>query len=191
MEKLIPWLVVAMMRWMHLEAVADPSVRLDYEARYAQVAYDASEVAFDPAEPPLFQGAQGRIRTVALMLAVAGMEGAYKDTALGDRAQSVCMMQIHLPGASRIRLTAEGDFAYGGEGSVGKRELAADRKLCLRAGLHILRHSMRACGNLSAYTSGRCLPHEPKAEARMARATKLFDASPTSSVDTDFFAVVK
>jgi hypothetical protein len=124
------------------------------------------------------------------MLAVAGMEGAYKDAALGDHAQSVCMMQIHLPGASRVRLTPDGGFAYGGEGSVGKSELVADRALCLRAGLHILRHSMRVCGgNLSAYTSGRCRPHEPKAEARMGRATKLFATIP--GVDTDFFPSVK
>lgn len=188
MDKLIPWLVVAMMRWMHLETGLPPDAKLDYEARYAQVAFDASEVAFDPLEAPLFPGTQGRIKTTALMLAVAGMEGAYKDTAVGDRAQSVCMMQIHLPGDSRVRLTDDGGFAYGGIGSVGKRELSADRKLCLRVGLHILRHSMRVCGgNLSAYTSGRCRKGEPKSEARMTRAMRLFDdASQTPGLDSDF-----
>lgn len=199
-SKLILWLSAAMLRWMHVDTLPDEAAKATFAAHYQDVAKDASEVAFDPAEPPLFSGEHGRMKTAALMLAVAGMEGAYHDKTLGDHSQSACMMQIHLPGSSRISLKGD-DFAYaaGESASAGadpaptsysKADLNADRKACLRVGLHILRHSLKVCGkdNLSGYTTGRCSAHEPKAEARLARAIKLF-SPPSAEVpgtDTDF-----
>jgi hypothetical protein len=189
-SKLILWLSAAMLRWMHVDTMPNEAAKAVLVAHYRDVAADASEVAFDPAEPPLFSGDLGRMKTASLIVAVAGLEGAYQDKILGDKSQSACMMQIHLPGSSRIALKGDG-FAYSVSpaDSYSKADLNADRKACLRVGLHILRNSIKTCGkeNLSAYTSGHCSPREPKAEYRLSRAMKLFSvASSLPGTDADF-----
>lgn len=134
------------------------------EARYQQIATELYEVAFDPATVPLFGGPHGRRNTAATLLAVAFHESGFaRDTDIGpcyrgkgklahrcDDGFSACMMQVRVGDET----TADG---------WRKADLFADRHKCFRAGLRLVRKSLRACGDkygrdhwLTAYASGTC-----------------------------------
>lgn len=183
---LIAWAVAQMLRWVLPEAQHEA-----HRVRYERIAEDAAKVVFDPAEPPLFAGEDGRLKTLALVLSIASYEGGFADdvdkgTRRGDQGRSWCHMQINL-GEGRIVL--EGDEwrwpSKPGEG-VGGKELVADRQLCFRVGLHMARASFKRCKNLSIYTSGQCQKDEPKARARQARAVDFLKKSPPPGVDADY-----
>lgn len=178
--KLIGWMVVAMVRWMH----AEPMV---VQERYEGIASDAVAVAYDTDEAPLFPGSQGRAKTAALILAIARLESDYSvkvddGRIRGDHGSSFCMMQIHI-GSRHVVL--EGDtWRYGtkDEGWTGA-DLLADRRKCFRAGLHFARQSVRSCGNLSLYTSGRCSTTEATARERFALAKSIWPSVPVDDAD--------
>lgn len=185
---LIAWVAGAMLRWVLPETQHEAE-----RARYEQIASDAVEVAFDPAEPPIFAGPGGRVRTAVLMLSIASYESAFaKDVEegkrRGDMGASWCHMQINL-GVGRIVL--EGDEwrwpTKPDEGFSGS-DLVRDRQLCFRVGLHMMRHSYKRCRNLSIYTSGKCQQDEPKAGARMKRSIDMLKKYPAPGVDDDFIA---
>jgi hypothetical protein len=115
--------------WL-LAAIAFLSPRGDH-SRFAA----AVEVVV-ASEPPLFQHDDDRVRTAALVLAVAWHESTLRLEAVGDHGRSVCAMQIY----------------------DGPRELLLDPEGCIRTGLAMMRDSMRACPDapLAVYARGRC-----------------------------------
>jgi hypothetical protein len=144
--QIITWLVAAMFAWT-------PAKEID-RARYTEIASDIASVAYDPAEPPLFSGADGRAKTALLLASIAAHESTFRvdvedGRARGDGGTSWCFMQLHIGSGKTV------------EGWTGA-EVTADRTLCFRAGLHIARESFRMCiaepvsEKLSAYASGRC-----------------------------------
>lgn len=185
-ESLIAWAVGAMLQWT-LPAVQHDAAR----ERYAAIAKDAAEVAFDRDEPPVFAGPSGRVRTLALLLAVASYESDFADAVdrgekRGDHGRSWCLMQVNL-GGGRIVLDGPGWRwpKAAGEGLTGV-DLVDDRRTCFRVGLHMARASYRTCRDLSLYTSGRCRKDEPKARQREARAVAMLKRWPVPGVDADY-----
>lgn len=172
--KLLLWLVAAMLSW------TIPAARHDIEReRYEGIAKDAVAVAFDAEEKPIYAGALARTKTALMLLAIASYESGFRrdvddGTVRGDGGRSWCLMQVNL-GHNRVLLTEDGyTYSQDATGWSGK-DLVEDRQRCFRVGLHLMRASHKACGNLSAYTSGRCSKKEPKAIARASRATAWFN----------------
>lgn len=132
--------------------------------RYETIAADIADVALDPDEPPVFRSAlvekqardlDGRVKTAVLMASVARFEsGGFREDVdtlvkLGDNGHAVCLLQLHL----------------------WLGEVVTDRPSCLRAGLRHMRASYKACHDLSGYTVGHCVEHEPQAEKRSKMAS--------------------
>src|SRR5262249_39879392 len=144
-------------------------------------------VSLDPAEAPMFGGKFGRERMAALLLSVSYFESGWRrdvhlgigKLARGDSGRSWCLMQIH------IRKGPPQD-GWDGPRRGGARgpELVASRERCLRAGLHILRRSARACSQrpltqwLNAYASGTCERGENESRARVDTAIRWFTQHP-------------
>jgi hypothetical protein len=144
--QIVAWLVAAMFTWA-------PAREAD-TARYTEIASDLAEVVYDPAEPPLFPGPDGRAKTAALLASIAAHESTFRPDvenghARGDGGTSWCFMQLHIGSGKTVEGWTGGDVTN-------------DRKLCFRAGLHIARESFRMCNaqptveKLSAYASGQC-----------------------------------
>jgi hypothetical protein len=130
--------------------------------RYESFAEDLYEVVYDPAFKPLYDGRLGRARTATLVLGVAFHESGFAhDTDKGpcyrgpgnvgrcDGGASACVMQVNVgAGTSQEGWT--------------RAELFAERTKCFRAGIRLLRRSMRACSKLegkhwlAAYAAGTC-----------------------------------
>lgn len=126
-------------------------------ARYRAIAEAIAEVSLDPKEKPLFDGADGRARTAALLLAISLHESHWRrdvDLGLGrygprSGRRYHCLMQIAIDRGK----TPEGWSAA---------DLIRDRERCLRAALHILQRGRRYCDEagprafLNHYASGYC-----------------------------------
>jgi hypothetical protein len=151
----------------------------DYESaesgsiRYRSVIEDAISVVYDPNESPVFQGPIGRAKTLALVLAIADSESGFRRTVdsgevRGDKGNSWCLMQIwvgqdksktrsefNIDIESKFWKRAPKGFGYGGE------DMVADRKVCFRVALHMIRRSFASCYNnpvserLAIYASGQ------------------------------------
>jgi len=167
---LVHWLVSVMVAWVppgrKVEIFPNSwETREQALERYHAFAEDLLDVAFDPEEPPLFQGAAwaARSKTALLLAAIALKEsGLRKDVDLdigtlarGDKGKSVCSLQINV-GTGTVP-------ADGVVGTWTAKELVGgdNRKNCFRAGLHLVRRSFRACKGatvtkLAGYTSGSC-----------------------------------
>lgn len=130
--------------------------------RYESIAQDLHRVVYDPAFRPLHSGRKGRASTVALVLGVAYHESGFaRDVDHGpcyrgpgnagrcDGGTSVSLMQIRVGAGATVEGWTRDD-------------LFADRTKAFRAGIRLLRQSMRACSKLpsehwlSAYASGAC-----------------------------------
>jgi hypothetical protein len=157
--QIITWLVAAMFAWT-------PAKESD-RARYTEIASDIAAVAFDPAEEPLFSGADGRARTALVLASIAAHESTFRadvedGRARGDGGTSWCFMQLHIGSGKTV------------EGWTGQ-DVTSDRQLCFRAGLHIAKESFRMCNGapinelLAAYASGQC-GRSPESRAMMSRA---------------------
>jgi hypothetical protein len=144
--QIITWLVAAMFAF----APARESER----DRYTEIANDLVAVTYDEDEAPLFAGESGRAQTALLLASIAAHESTFRrdvedGRARGDGGKSWCLMQLHIGSGKTV------------EGWTGE-EVAADRTLCFRAGLHIARESFRMCAGLplveklGAYASGTC-----------------------------------
>ena len=77
-------------------------------------------------ESPLFRGDESKLKTAALLVAVAFREGSLRLDVVGDHGRSFCAFQIH-------------------ESSGGTKALLSDADACVRKGLGMLRESMRVC----------------------------------------------
>ena len=173
MENLVTYLLAAMLAWIPSSVQKSLENSENAQARYEAIARDVASVALDPDETPIFGGPGGRARTALLLLSVASFESYYRKdvdegTRLGDHGRSYCVMQIRVgDGVTR-------------EGWSGP-ELIADRKLCVRAALHIMRSSFGACrklgldDRLAAYATGRCEPGSDLSRERFGRARKWWE----------------
>ena len=180
----------------------------DATARYGAIAKDIAEVVYDPTEAPVFKGPLGRLKTAAVIQSIMMYESSFKrdvdlgagTMARGDHGASWCMMQILLSPPkkdgstqTRILLDSQGGFsyAYDGVSGLGGDDLIHDRKSCIRAGLHIMRASFRACQNspalhsLAVYASGSCEKGLPQSEQRMGLAMRWFATHRPGFVDAD------
>jgi hypothetical protein len=184
MDSLVAYLVAAMIGWVPLHAHTPSETLDDVHARYESIARDAVSVAFDEAEAPVFSGPEGRTQTALLMLSIASYESGYRKkvdggTTLGDHGHSYCLMQVRVGSG----ITREG---WSGP------DLIADRRLCFRAGLHILRSSFGACrtlavdDRLSAYATGHCFADAAISRSRVGRARAWREAHvPPKTLPTD------
>ena len=186
---LVVWLTVAMLAWCPPERGHEGPETM----RYAQIAWAALDVAFDPAEKPLFEGPHGRSKTALQILAIAGFESNYRrDVQVGvkrGKAGDSCLMQIIIVKARRMVLTP---LMYKWvaantteEGALSADDLVGeDPHTCLRVGLHLVRESFTICHDLSMYTNGQC-NHEIKAKHREMRAHQHYKMHPAPVNDVD------
>lgn len=106
-------------------------------------------------EPPLFRGDASRMRTAALVTAIAFRESSFRNDVTSATADS-CMMQVHR-----------------------RPELAEDPAACVRVAMAMLRESMRMCPEfpIAFYASGPGACSNARAQRisrdRMAIAARL------------------
>lgn len=136
--------------------------------RYEEFATDLYKVAYDPSVQPLYNGPKGRALTAAVLLAIAFHESGFAhDVDKGpcyrgkngkdgrcDSGRSACSMQVQV-GAGTTTLGAHGIDG------LTQADLFADRKLCFKAAMHIVRRSFRCKhqpdgGRFNLYASGNC-----------------------------------
>jgi hypothetical protein len=196
------WMVTRMLAWSPPGRSLLPAAKETREEganRYGEIADAIIVVAFDPAETPLFPGRRGRVRTAALMAAVALHESGYrKDVDLniggqarGDGGKSWCMAQVNLgvPGPNgktlnRIVLTKDGyEFTHDPNRGFGGEDLIADRRNCFRVGLHVMRTSFNTCKvpvleKLAMYASGNCNDGRDASRLRVGKAVKWLSEYP-------------
>lgn len=194
MSKLViiaTWLATAMHAWAPEQPARTRFV--EGGTRYDAIARTIAEVAYDADEPPLFKGPDGRARTALLLTSIASLESNFEEEVdagrkRGDHGDSVCLLQVRLPGRSRI--TMQGDvYGYSYDAGWSAEDVASDRTKCVRAALHIARESFRICHDLSMYTTGHCQPKELTATNRMKRAVTWWNRTPTPALDAELFAV--
>ena len=146
--------------------------------RYQDIARDLAMTV--GTEPSLYDGDNGKVRTMATMLAIVAKESGFrkdvdKGGTRGDGGESWCLAQINLPGQSRIVVRADGSMAYSTTEGWSGKDLTADRRKCFRAQLAVLRMSF-ACpsrdelGRLSLYASGSCTRGHAASATRMRLA---------------------
>jgi hypothetical protein len=184
---IVAYLVSAMLAWAptsnHAMYDANQQVTRD---RYNSIATDIAAVAMDPAEPPLFEGENGRVETALVLLSVAFWESGFAARVDDghcrpgecDGGLAVSLWQIH-PDEG---IVMDGDvYTYARNRSSEWRDEHAseilhrsdlrDRKTAARVALHIMRYSMQRGAGLCNYTgevSGGC----PKARVRLNFATR-------------------
>ena len=161
-------------------------------ARYAAIAEDLFQVAYDPKVSPLYDGPFARARSASLVLAVAFHESGFAaDVDRGpcyrfnqhesrcDYGRSACIMQVQVgPGRTREGYT--------------QADLFADRKKCFRAGMAILRASMSRCRHLperqwlNAYASGTCTKGQARSREMHDLAAKFATLYPYPGGDHEF-----
>lgn len=192
MDPIIAWALAIMVTWAPpgrsriKEAVESPEAGA---ARYAEIAREAAQVAFDPTERPLVVGPRARSHSLAVLLSVALHESGFRrdvDLGLGPLARGSgkdsCLMQIRVGRGT----TSEG---------WSHSDLVTDRRKCFRAGFRLLRQSIGACRNLapldwlSAYARGQCAADEPISRALIGpafhvRAAPLDDAQVARALAT-------
>lgn len=161
-------------------------------ARYEEFARTVALVAYDPAESPLFGGADGRSRTAAVMLSVAFHESGFRrdvslgvgSRARGDHGRSCTAWQFNIGSGKNI----SGHTCD---------ELLADPEQAARDALRVLRVSMKSCAGLpveerlSMYTAGRCEPGQIASRSRFRMAVRWFDRRREAWQDRDIVAALK
>lgn len=100
--------------------------------------------AVESLDAPLFKGDETREKSAAFLVAIAYRESAFQLGALGDKGESFCAFQIHLPNGQKTR-----------EGWTGA-ELRESPEKCVAVAIRILRDSMRWCPAhpLAIYAAG-------------------------------------
>ncbi len=214
-KSVISWCTTQMSEWSPGGTSKYPDAKESVEdsiSRYDEIAQAAFNVAFDPAEPPVFSGARGRSETLALMLSVAGTESGFrKDVDLGvgnhsrgDSGRSWCMMQVMLSQPNletkktKMRVVLDGllwKYAYDGKTGWGGEDLVQDREKCFRVGLHMIRNSLKSCEylplskRLSVYASGSCksVNGQKRSREKMDTMNRFLRKSPPVAVDSFVF----
>ncbi len=180
-------------------------------ARYQSIADDIASVVWNPQNPPLFKGPEGRAKTAAIMLGIMKFESGFrKDVDLGvgkqsrgDGGRSWCLMQINIGNGRTMpwnikyqRLPTPNDpkdeVVQGWTGL----ELVTDRKKCVEAGYRIMKVSFEMCHNLPVgdwlrvYASGSCDGGAKQSQARVNFGVKWFNANKPTFTDDEALAWV-
>lgn len=170
--------------------------------RYKSIASDIVEVIYNKTTKPIFKGANGRARTISIVLGIMLFESGFGRNvdfgvgkfARGDNGNSWCLMQLNV-GKGRPWTRAGGwnivherpwrwgdkkeDLIPGASGS----EMVKDRRLCITEGLRLVRLSFRSCirrpfkERLNVYASGRCTAGQKGSRIRMTAAIKMYKHS--------------
>jgi len=187
-NKMTKWVAPGTNNWSKTEETSEQATE-----RFSSIARDAFDIAFDEAEPPLFPGKDGRVKTWATLLSVASFESSFRSDvetgegkhAKGDNGHSWCLMQIKVgpavKGKTKTRINLDTPYArftqVESEG-IGGEDLVADRKTCFKAALHIMRTSFSMCKKLpveerlAAYASGSCDKGKQSSRWRVGKAFK-------------------
>ncbi|HZU82490.1 MAG TPA: hypothetical protein VE987_06225 [Polyangiaceae bacterium] len=186
LKALTAYLLTAMLAWMPTKNQKARETADAALARYQSIASDVATVALDPAEPPLFKGADGRTKTALVLLSVAWWESAFRpDVDSGnckppecDNGHAFTLWQLH----------PEDGFIFDGDVYTFARNrtpawradhaseifdgaaLLRDRKLAAKIALHMMRYSVLHSGGLGIYTGEN--GNGPKAKQRMDHALK-------------------
>jgi hypothetical protein len=164
--------------------------------RYESIANDIIEVVYDLDNKPIFDGPQGRTRTVTVILGIMSMESKFYrhidygigGGSRGDNGKSWCVMQIM---AGKTGRTASWNYIkdrppyWSDPASEIRRgytglEMVTDRRLCISEGLRIANWSFSKCGKrtifdkLRVYSSGSCMKGGEASAERMKVAEKLW-----------------
>jgi len=208
MQQLMNWLVAFMLAKApltrpHYIPEAKETVE-EGQVRYESIAADIAEVLKD--EKPLFKGPDGKLRTSALILSVMFHESGFRrdvDLGLGklskgDNGNSVCLMQLNIGKGKTMkwnkvlnRPAYPADPKEDLEEGWTAKEVLADRKKCIRAGLRLLRLSFGSCGPnpkdwLRIYASGNCKSGAKESASRVGLAQRWYAANKPSFDDTVF-----
>lgn len=205
------YILGAMLVWapVNRQFVRDENGKLVQEdpaqvmARYNSIAEDFSAVAQDVDEPPLFTGANGRVKTALQEASVASLESAFQkfvddgscnDPSYVADARGTCdshssftILQIKPYTGLMFRDRWMTQAMYNDKRAkehpeevwTGKR-LIADRRMAIKVGLHLMRYSFDFHGSLCSYTGEGCKPGTPHplADHRKSRALEYFAAHP-------------
>jgi hypothetical protein len=177
--QVVAWLSVAIATWVP---------NLDVSVR-GRAAAEVVSVAYDPSEPPVFAGAQGRAKTAILIAVVASEESGFRtDVQAGhcrpgecDHGRASCWMQLHA-GSGIVLVGETWRMAARAERGVNvfkRADLVGEENevSCLRVGVHMIRSSLAAYGSLRGYTGERGRK-APVAEARMRAVRRFVDSNP-------------
>lgn len=219
MEPIITWILAFMV------SVAPPGRKTFYteaqetqaeaQQRYESIAEDIVDVVYDPATKPLFRGTNGRARTVSVILSIMLHESGFMKNvdygvgkyARGDQGNSWCLMQLNIGEGRTLKWNVKYDRppSWGddpadiAEGYTGP-ELIADRQLCIREGLKVLRLSFSSCRGLPlnqklrVYASGSCENGSEGSASRMNTAIRWYQNSREQRrkfVDSEILKVVE
>ncbi len=211
-DQVTTWVVDQISRWSPPGRTFFPDAKETKEEalkRYKEIANDLITVVFDPNEPSIFGGSIGRHRTLALMMGVLKAESSFrKDIDLGlgalgkgDGGQSWCLVQIKLgkevngKTPSRINLDNKSFAITKNAKDYGGEDLVKDRKICLRAGLRMVRSAWNSCGKnkmeerLSVYVSGNCQGGKDSSRNRVRPAFQWISAYPPPGNDDEVKAL--
>jgi len=187
----------------HVPTYAQESIQ-QCESRYDGISKSIAEVVYHPNSTPLWGGNHGRARTALTVLTIMYFESGFRrDVDIGiererlsrygwnDYGRSWCMMQINLGNKSRMIdgaaiVNSASNTPHGWTG----KDLIADRRKCVAAGLYIVRRSFKACpgqsfnNRLRVYASGSCDKGGDASAARMKKMVKLYTEHPPTFGDS-------
>lgn len=205
-SKMTKWVAPGTNNWIQSEETPEQAVE-----RYSAIARDAFEIAFDEAEPPLYSGKDGRVKTWATLLSVASFESSFRSDvetgigkhAKGDHGQSWCLMQIKMgpavKGKTKTRVNLDTPYARFTQveaDGIGGEDLVSDRKSCFKAALHIMRTSFSMCKSLpveerlAAYASGTCDKGKQSSRWRVGKAFKWVKSTKPALTDGTVVQIV-
>jgi len=176
--------------------------KVDALERYESIASDIVEVIYNKNTKPLFKGANGRARTVSIVLGIMLFESGFGRNvdfgvgkfARGDKGNSWCLMQLNVgkgrpwTRAGGWNIVHERPWRYGDKkedlipGASGA-EMVKDRRLCFTEGLRLVKLSFRSCRRrpfkerLNVYASGRCDWGAKGSRLRMTASIKMYKNS--------------
>ena len=183
-ESALAWALAITLGWIAPQNDAERELR-------PQIVKTAVDVVYDPWEAPLYQGPHGREQTLLLELAIVRYESDFRvqvdEGIVRGKAGDACDMQIVVPRGTRLLLTADlyhrvtpkhpgWSEAWTAEDLV-PGSIPGCRENCLRAGLHMMRESLRVCRSLSLYARGDCRPDD-NAKYREVLAREAFKRHP-------------
>lgn len=210
MEQFVAWLVAFMItlappgRKHYIpEAKETETEALE---RYGDIARDLAEVLTDEKENVITRGSQAKIRMAAIIVSVMLHESGFRRDvdfgkgkyARGDNGNSWCLMQLNVgKGKTKPWNYVRHRFAFSHDnpeevlpGWSGE-ELVADRKNCIRAGLHMINAtsctSQGPLGWLRGYASGSCSRGEQASRSRVGLALRWLSSHRPEFRDADLY----
>lgn len=166
--------------------------------RYEQTASDIVDIAFDPGNPAIFAGTDGRLKTALQLAALASFEGGFNDW-VDDGSCNTPEFQKHAKAQHRVECDGGAAFsiwqihpeagyiikdgeltlaryvpreyvAAHAEDVVTGPKLVAQRRLAALVAYYLVRYSEHRFHTLCSYTGENCMGAHPLALQRANRA---------------------